>query len=518
MPQRRLIQIDSTTVSASYWRNGSLREELRLAATAENVTPFADYLAQHPSSLFYLLADVAEEGFVAETVPFVRGADREAMLQRKLSQLYYGSPYAATQSLGREKSGRRDEHVLFLALNRPQFFEPWLAATRSAEAQIGGLYTVPFVAEQLVGRLNVKAERLLLLSIGRAGVRQIFFAGGRARFSRLTPIPLSNVQDAAQACGTEAAKLHQYLISQRLVARSAQLPTLVLTHPSWQTTFAESCRSSEELRFDLVDLPSVAQACGLKRPIEDFIADPLYLHLLAQKPPDLQFAPAPERRNFQLWQARSTMTAVGAVAMLGCLLFSAKQLVDAGQLRQDTALKLAQTQTHEQSYRALLKSLPAMPTSLDNLRGVIARYGEVERRSAAPDALLAEISRTLDRMPEIEVDSIEWLLTATPEEVSSSAAERRVAAAGPREGAEPAAMFGVAVVSGELPAALALDQRGQIDTVDALVASLRQNPQLQVKVLRQPVDFQSGTLLRGGVDSRETRESPRFSLQVSYKL
>src|ERR1700704_2971311 len=54
----------------------------------KGVAEFARYVAGAPESLFYVLADVVEEDFFQENIPYVRGADRRALLARKLAPRY----------------------------------------------------------------------------------------------------------------------------------------------------------------------------------------------------------------------------------------------------------------------------------------------------------------------------------------------------------------------------------------------------------------------------------------------
>jgi hypothetical protein len=106
------------------------------------VEAFSEYLSKHRGSIFALLADLADEGFQIESLPYTQGADRQALLSRKLGQYFYGSPLATALSFGRDKGGRRDEKFLFTALTRPQQVEPWLAALRAVEAPLAGVYSL----------------------------------------------------------------------------------------------------------------------------------------------------------------------------------------------------------------------------------------------------------------------------------------------------------------------------------------------------------------------------------------
>ena len=514
MTQRRLLRTDAGHVTAFLWVRGSLREEGRFAADEAGMAAFSGYLRRHSGSLYYMLADVAEEGFQFEPIPYVRGADRAALIQRKLNQFFYGSPLTVALSLGRDKTGRRDEQMLFAALTRPQAFDLWLAALRGAQAQLAGIFSVPLLAETLAQKLKLRLERCLLLSVGSGGIRQSFLENGRLRFSRLSSLVAGGADETARVCAGESARIYQYLAGQRALGRGAPLPVLILTPPGQQESFAKACGNTEEIQFQLVDLAATARVCGLRQAPEPLSGDALFLHLLAQQPPRQQFAALAERRFYRLWQTRFLLKSSGALAMLGCLLFAAHGFYQARAMNEQTEQTLAQAQSDAQRYAGILKGLPPMPTSLDNLRAVTARFDAVEARSAEPETMYARISRALEEAPEVEVERIEWLTGTNPEEAGPSPEQRRTPA---KESA--GGMYAVALISGTLPAARAADQRSLIEEVNDFAAALRRNSELQVTVLRMPFEVESGKTLRsGGETAAAVAEAPRFSVRVSYKL
>ena len=216
MPRRHVLYLDATQLVAWGWRAGEVTLRGRFANDAEGHAQFAEFLRQRRDSLFLLLCDLVDEAFVAESVPFVRGGDRVSLLRRKLAQHFFGTPFTCAHSLGRLRSGRRDEQMLFCALTRPAHLEPWLAALRGAEAALSGIHSVPLVSEPILERLRLTEGQTLLLGISPAGVRQSFFEGGRLRFSRLTPLSALSSNDLPRACAEEARRLHPYLLGQRL--------------------------------------------------------------------------------------------------------------------------------------------------------------------------------------------------------------------------------------------------------------------------------------------------------------
>src|SRR5262249_29523359 len=143
MPDKRLFYFTSQRVAAYSWKKGELRAEAAFRPGDDGVAEFSKYVAEAPGSLFYVLADVVEEDFFQENIPYVRGRDRRALLARKLAQRYRDTSLAMPLSLGTElHGGRREERILYTSFTNTQQFQPWLAALRSNEARVVGVFSV----------------------------------------------------------------------------------------------------------------------------------------------------------------------------------------------------------------------------------------------------------------------------------------------------------------------------------------------------------------------------------------
>lgn len=512
MAQQRILLIDATQLEAWHAHGGRLTIEGHFAANDEGHATFERYVAAHRTSRFYLLADVVEEGFQFETTPAVSGADRQALISRRLAQYFYGSPLTTALSLGRETTGRRDERMLFAALTRPANFEPWLAILREAEAQVAGLWSTPLLVPGLLARIAPQLKRALLVSVGRGGIRQTLVDAGKLRFSRLAPQAGASAGNLAAACEAESAKIHQYLAGQRIIPRGGVLPVLVLVQPDHLQTFRQHLRSTDELEFVPTDLAQAARAIGLRAVPTDAGAAALFAHTLLRDPPQAQFAPAEDLRFHRLGRARMSLLALGAAVMVGCLAVAARQTLEALTVRNQTELTVFQTQSDLVRYQNLLAALPPLPAGADVLRGVIARYRALEASSASPPALYRDISRGLEAAPQVELDRIDWSLADNADAAIESGAQPTSAqATGPG-----AARFAVAVVAGHLDVPPDADPRAQLEAVNAFAAELRKNGELTVSVLRMPVDTESQRALRS--DSGTRSDVPRFSLRLARKI
>lgn len=503
MPQRRVLFLDNSRLSVFRIGAGGTQAEAVFAADATGLTGFAAYLAAHRDSVFMMLADVVEEDFLVEDVPFSRGKDREALVNRKLAQNFYGTPYALAQSHGRLKDGRRDERLLLLGLTQPQHFSPWLDALHDSRIILAGLWSLPQVLDGLLPK--PPPAQLLLLTQTCAGLRQTFFSGGRLRFSRLTPLLNPSATGVAATAAAEAEKMHQYLFGLRLIQRDAPLATRVLTHPAAAAEVRARCRSNADLQFEIVDLLQQAGRAGLHAAFADSRAEALFCHLLAKKPPTEQFAPAAERRYHRLWRVRFALQVLSLLVFAGGLLFAAQRGMEILRLQEGAAAALQQARHDDYQYAVKLQALPQIPLSTEHLRALIDRYEQVHKRAQGPAPLLVQLSRSLDAFPTITLEQLDWTVV---EQTAAAPASPPHPAGGP---------YAQVTLAAHLPIGMVGDHRGQLALVSQFAKHLAAVPDTFVNVVQPPVDTQSGKTLKSS-DERSTPEPPRFVLRLARKL
>jgi hypothetical protein len=514
---RHLLLLDSTGLTAYRWQAAGPHVEASFTADAAGLQAFDLYLNQRGSNhLYYLLADVADEGFQIDDLPFVRGGDRDEMLKRKLSQYFYGTPLSLSMSLGRTKTGRRDERFLFAGLTGYSFFEPWLQILRGAEAQLVGVYSTPFVLAALAGKLIDKTKPVLLMSATKAGLRQTFFDGGQLRFSRLTQLATGTVGELATACGTEARKTYQYLAAQRMVARDTPLKTLIMAHPSHFGIIGERCESTVEREVSLIDLVAEAQKQGLKTLPADSFADLLILHLLARRTPVEQFAPAPERHLYRLWQTRIALKVVAGAVLAASLVFAATQFVDHLELSNTNSMLQSEVDLGKRRYNNMLQGLPPVSISYDALRTLTDRYDLLAKRSTGPEPALQHISRALGRSPKVELNRLEWWIANRPDETRITTQGDAGQAGRPGTAAAGVPGYAVVTIHAQLPIAMASDHRSQLDAVNSFAETLR-DQDTQVQVVAFPFETESGKAIRS-TDASSQIDPPRFVLRMARKL
>jgi hypothetical protein len=520
VPSKRLCYFTSQEATAYSWERGELRKEAAFRINEEGVAEFSRYVAATAKSVFYVLADVVEEDFFQENIPYVRGGDRRALLARKLAQRYRDASLAIALSLGSEiRSGRREERILYTSFTNTQQFQPWLEALRSNDARVAGVFSVALAAASVGKRLGFKGARYVFVSLQRAGLRQSYFENGRIRFSRLGRVDFSDPRAIAQDCAAESVRIHQYLVNTRILPRDAPpLDVLVLAPSEHKALYDAACVDSARLRFHVHDLDRVGRSLGLKSAPTETLAEGLFLHVLADSSPREQYGDDGLRRFYNLWRARVGLVTAGLATFGFCLVVSTAKVLDVYQLNEQAATDRQQETRMSEQYARLQTSFPKTPTSIESLKAIVKNYRTLLQQSASPGNLLVEISEAVTALPQIEIDKIDW-------EIGTSAnmpAGREAAKAAPAPSAPPPAAgaeFEVqtAEISGKLILPQASDYRAVTALVNEFTEALRRRPGTEVTRAQLPFDMNAEKSISGDIGAARNEEVPRFSVAVSKR-
>jgi len=521
MATKRLLYLSSRQASAFSWNSGSLTLDADFSVGEDGAVEFTKYVSAGPNCHYYVLADMVEEDFAQENIPFVRGGDRKILLGRKIAQRYRDTSLALAISLGFEKTERREERILFSSFTNTQPFQPWFAALRSNQSRVVGVYSVPLVVPVAAKRIGISSGKYLLVSNQKAGLRQSFVEDGTLRFSRLGRTESSEPASLASVCASESARIQQYLVNLRLLPReSGTLDVHVLAPGADLAMYEAACVSSERLRFHVVDLDAAARKAGLRSAPEGALAERLYLHVLANAQPPDQYAESSLRRFYLLWRARVALLASGVAVCGFCLMLAGLKLVNVYQVNQLTTADRQQERVATEHYDRIQKTFPKTPTSRENLQALVKNFAVIQRQTAGIDGMLADISRAMNAAPQIELERVTWEISASAR--GSFAQEAAKSPSGPPgkapETATTEGRYQVAEISGRITIQQASDYRAISQIVDAFIDDLRTKSGLEVVSTRLPFDITAEKSISGEIGEARSTEVPQFTIVVAKRL
>ncbi|HEY8608080.1 MAG TPA: hypothetical protein VIM12_13275 [Noviherbaspirillum sp.] len=500
------------------WSAGRPGEVARFGCDEEGRAAFAASLAGQGNVPATLLVDLIEEDFQRDTVPFVYGRARAALLQRRLAQMYRDTGHRQAMLQGREKTGRRDAQVLFSALTNSEYLAPWLKLLAQAHVPLAGVCSAALLAPALAARIDAPKGACLLLSLQSAGLRQSFLQDGQLRFSRLTPLEDASPASMAEAVVRESAKMRQFFASTRQLARDEVLRIAVVADNDQLDALRRICTDRANETWHWYELEAAAASVGCKDRGALDHADAIYLALAARGRAEGRY-PAPEAtRYYQLWQARVALNVLAAGAAGCALLWTGARLLDTWDAIQDTRALVAETAATEARHRLLMAGMPATVANPHDMKLAVDLHALLERNAPRPDGMLRHLGAALEAVPQVSLNGLRWTVPPAAGADPSAAPPPEAADAPPQ-----AALFGLPTppaqameIEGEIRP-FRNDYRNAIDSVQQFAAALRTDARYDVQVQRLPLELKSSAALQGQAGRDEQEPRALFSLKLSWK-
>jgi hypothetical protein len=504
------------------------------AVSGIGAAEFERYLSAYVDVPTYLFTDLSEEDFRLDTVPHVGARDREAIVSRKLGQIFRSSPYRHAVMQGREPEGRRDDRVIYTAITNPELLRPWVDAIERHAIPLVGIYSAAVFSAVLLEELDLVFPHTLLVTFtpGEA-MRQTYFKDGEIKFSRLTPVDLVAGQTLGMMVAEETTRTWQYLDSLRHFGGDDRLEVCVLVHPADRPAVQPELRDFAQIQYRLVDMEQASTKLGLKPAPLDSTAEEVLVHLFLMRPAGNHFA-SPELRRFaSLRRARIALNQVSiailaaGVAWGGYNIFRALQ---GNQAEQEVVRDIAR---FDREYDEITRALPSFGVGGSTMRDVVAFYNSSIRSFPSLPEFLVPISRVIQAHPEVQLAQLAWQATDDakanpPMTIGAPRMQPPVKSVQKAEGSPPPAQvqadgnnppyaggkFEVALLEASVRVGSS-DFRGAVERVQKLSEEIGRLPGYRCEVIESPLDTRTSLAIQGRLAGTAPAEmETRFVLRV----
>lgn len=517
MAGKLLLFLGAERFAAYLWHNDQVLEERTFPNDAAGRELFAELLRKNGNAPVCLLTDVVEEDFRFEVVPHIMGRDRTLLLSRKLEQFYRGTPFRHAEIQYRQEEGRRDDMVLFSGLTNPGLITPWLEELLRLGVPLAGIYSVPLISRRLID--DIPSSCVLLITWQKhSGLRQTYFKDGHLSFSRLTPI--ASDEGFREKVLTESTRTHKYLNSLSLLPTEHPLDICILCDHREKQELQAALKNTANVRYVFRDIGQVAQRIGLKTPVQGSDCIPPLLHLLAGRATPNQYGNADHTHFFTLWQMRRSLGVAAALLLAVCAGWSGLNIWQGFEQFQSTQQIKARTESLAAEHNSIAQTFPLTPVPAESMKAAVSTIARLSASSPPPRQFLSGISRALEDFPTIQVNSLSWRATFTPDSVPSPGAEQappgKAVQAGPAVATVPGTPYQVIFLGGEI-VPFNNDYRQALDNVDRFQQALSKAGMIVTPValpldLRPQASFTSDLEERGDRAGRAT-----FTLRILWK-
>lgn len=421
---KRIALINSEGLSVFVLHKQTLVHDAKFSDEDVGYENFRYYLAEAAPTPITLMVDSVAEDFLAESLPHVSMYDRKGFLNRKCDQHFRGLEYRSANVVGREKTGRKNDKVLFSALTKNQILEPWVRVLLQMEIPVQSITTPAFALVKVAKKYELFTRKaVLLVNWETSGIRQTFIINEKMMFSRLSQVQAGPDEELAGQIIESCNQSKDYLERIGLLAFDQPLDLHIITPqlrdddflPHSESRYFASIHhhnSVEMLGHELFNGPEQSMTAVLLC-LDWGVRDGLLSN---------QYAPPPVLRFYELGQVRKYVSLFCLGAMIASAGVSLPLLLDALERREIAAGLRADIVPIQSQYDALTAQFPETPIPFETMELAVSNHDLIRRQISSPVEVMRSVSEVIGRSPAIVLNSMEWRLNGElPDAVITSA-------------------------------------------------------------------------------------------------
>jgi len=258
---KRIFYYSGYRLTVFHWNNNECIATYSFNPGDEGLDKFQTYLRATANTPARILVDLIEEDFKKESIPHVGAADRKAIVSRIIDRQYRKNiDFATFRVVDREKTGRKDDVILYSVLSNPEILDPWLEPMKEMGIAISGIWSLPLLTPRLFSKLKIKAHNVLLVSQQvPSNLRQTFIKNGKFESSRSAVV---NLEDASigEYISTEVEQTIRFLANQRHIGFDEKIEIHVLCRKADIAEIQSKCLDTNLRIFHYHELKELEEA------------------------------------------------------------------------------------------------------------------------------------------------------------------------------------------------------------------------------------------------------------------
>lgn len=418
-----VLLITETSAQLLLWQRPRLELLSRHGAGPDDQDLFVAQIRQYPKHPVIIVSDLIDENFRHDSIVHVSGADRDALMNRKLDFAFRNTRYRIGVVIARQSDGRKDDRILLSAISKPERIDVWAKLLLQEKMAVQAVTSVAYLLNAWLPLEKLEKEENLLVSKLDAdnNLRQTFVKNGRVMFSRLASLTIVPEQSLGVEILQESTQLRQYL--ERIQFLSYESPLRIHVLSSYpQGSIELDSYASDLNRFDTVDIQE--KSAGLQIDVQENPLLPSHYviaSILQRKSLENIYAPPSLTRFNDLRSfGRLLLASAAAVLVLGVGL-NLPGLMTVFDKHEQTDSMRARTAPLRSEYELHRAGFPETPVPPREMELVVDTYRLINLQVLSPITVLNHIAAALEASPGLELTDIDWQLAkavfdTTPDE------------------------------------------------------------------------------------------------------
>ena len=486
---KRIFYYSGYRLTVFHWQNNECIATYSFNPGDEGLEKFNTYLRATENTPVRILVDLIEEDFKKESIPHVGAADRKAIVSRIIDRQYRkNTDFATYRVVDREKTGRKDDVILYSVLSNPEILDPWLAPMNDAGIAIAGIWSLPLLTPKLFNKLKIKTNNVLLVSQQvPSNLRQTFIKNGKFESSRSAVV---NLDDASigEYISTEVEQTIRFLSNQRHIGFDEMIEIHVMCRKADIEEIKSRCIDTNLRVFHYHELKELEETLNCNIQSAEY-TNGIYSYVCAN-----QIIPVGDYGNkasFVKYYEQLSSKALYALSVI--LLLSATILsfsyVSESIVQDEEALTLhKQADVINNNYQKKLAAMEPRLKQAESMQSTVLLAESIKsNRAVSPLNFMTFISRVIARsgMHDMKITTLAWKQNQSltiPVKNSRKLIKETI------DYGKPASINQVAVISGYVSVSK-YGLKQSVDKVNALAKRLEDHELiLKTNIIRMPVD------------------------------
>ena len=510
---RLILFLNSNRLKVYLGSRHSLEKLADFSVDKTGQAKFSAFLQQQPTLPCQLLTDLIEEEFREVALPHTRGRDRRALHERHRARLFRTTSFRSSCNIGRQRSGRRDDRILFSALTNPELLQGWIDILDKHHMPLRGIVSLPILSRRLLKPLGANERTLLITQQGDHSLRESFISKGKLHFSRLAPLSDSSPGDLGRVLIAEVEKTRRYLLTLKLLTHDEGLDIFVINEADRLAVAQQQCPNQDKMRFHFCDIAQLAAQIGCQDYPSGANSEALFIHLLLKSGSSNHYAQAEHRRNYFTVQWRKALRIAAVLTGTAGLLWSGLNLADGLLLTHQSKQILPLLANSEARILAAKSDLPHDGADAAHMVSAVNLAALLDGRQVSPRILLELIGHTLTHQPELALDGLEWFRPGKGSDQADGVSWDNASllkSLGRRSA--------IVMLSGHIRHFTG-DYVKTVEELQKLAIQLAAQPWVtRAELFKQPFNSASNTHLEGTVGGDAQQERAPFTLRIVMEL
>ncbi|HED33239.1 MAG TPA: hypothetical protein ENJ08_03345 [Gammaproteobacteria bacterium] len=518
---KRILYFSGYSVTIFHWENEKCIAIFTFFPDEDGFDKFSTYLKSSINTPIRMLVDLIEEDFNKQSIPHVSAADRKSIVSRIINRQYRKSrDYFYYRVTGREKTGRRDDKLLFCVLSNPDIFSPWLDILKKSNTSVSGIWSLPLLSQSIYPHLHSSSRSVLLVSQQVPGnLRQTLFIGGSFEHSRSSVVS-SGDTETGEYIAVEVEQTIRFLSNQHHIGFDEKIEIHIISDIKNIKKIKSKCKDTNLLTFiyhSHDDIKSRLKCSVISSDNKPDYSGSIFSYICASlKLPIGHYGNAEIFSVYYQQVFSYVVKTASAFSLVMSLLFSFSYISESYIFDNEALTLNGQAQAINKDYEKKLSSLESRLKLTKAMQSSVLLTEKIRSlKSVSPQNFMVDVSRILTRsgMNDTEISKLSWQQYQLDDfQAENSKVKNHI------DYADKVPVRHHAVISGFMQVSK-ISLKKSVDKVNAIAEAFRNNQLIyRLRLNKLPVDVRSKSSIENEASSSSGGISRKDNMKGQFEI